>query len=82
MERSVDATSFVGHLRLAAQRDRQMVHVEELQYRNAAHGEPRNELHPLLREVLGDRGVLPFFTCQAQAISVALVLFLVRWRWT
>jgi hypothetical protein len=82
MERSVDVTSFVGHLRLAAQRDRQMVHVEELQYRDAAHGELRDELHPLLREVFGDRGVLPFSTSQAQAISVALVLFLVRWRWT
>ena len=82
MERSVDVASFVGHLRVAAQRDCQMVHVEELPYRDAAHGELRNELNPRLREALGDRGLLPFFTYQAQAISVALVLFLVKWRWT
>lgn len=82
MERSVDVASFVGHLRVAAQRERQMEHVEELPYRDAAHAELRNELHPRLREALGDRGVLPFFTHQVQAISVALVLFLVRRRWT
>ena len=78
MERSVDVASFVGHLRVATQRDRQMVHVEELAYRDAAHGELRNEQHPRLRLALG---VLPFFTHQAQAIFVALVLFLVSRRW-
>ena len=68
----MDVASFVDHLRVAAQRDRQMVHVEELPYRDAAHGELRNELPPRLREALGDRGVLPFFTHQAQAIDAVL----------
>ena len=69
----MDVASFVDHLRVAAQRDRQMVHVEELPYRDAAHGELRNELPPRLREALGDRGGVARMADRTVPLDEALV---------
>jgi DEAD/DEAH box helicase domain-containing protein len=49
-----------------------MVHVEELPYRGPGYAELCHPLHASLNSALGEQGLLPFFSHQAQAIDAVL----------
>ncbi|MEE8518181.1 MAG: DEAD/DEAH box helicase, partial [Dehalococcoidia bacterium] len=63
---------FVDQLRRSPVHTGQMVHVEQLPYKAPGHAELEHELTRTLQDALGDQGLLPLFTHQAQAIDAVL----------
>lgn len=68
----MDVGIFVDQLKQAAVHGGQMMHVEELGERAASYGQLRHDLHPALDASLRERGLLPLFRHQAQAIDAVL----------
>ncbi|MDA1035556.1 MAG: DEAD/DEAH box helicase, partial [Chloroflexi bacterium] len=63
---------FVDQLRHSSINGGQMVHVEKLPARAATHASLNRDLHPALDASLRDRGLLPLFRHQAEAIDAVL----------
>ena len=68
----MDFDIFLDQLKNSPIHAGQMVHVEELPYREATHGALVHDLHPSLHGALRESGLLPLFTHQAAAVDVVL----------
>ena len=67
----MDAARFVEHLRTGALRG-ELAHVQEIAARTASSGETPKSLDPRIEAALSERGLLPLYTHQAQAVDAAL----------
>ncbi len=67
----MDASKFLEYLSTQPSYGRQMVHVEHLPPREANFAELDQPLHPRLQGLLGEQGLLPLYTHQAEAINHA-----------
>ena len=68
----MDARAFLDELRRQTWYRGQLVHVESVPPREATHGELDDPLHPSLEQTLRDRGLLPLYRHQAEAINALL----------
>ncbi len=68
----MEADLFVKQLERSPEHVGQMVHVEELPFKAPSHAEPTHTLEPSLWAALGEQGLLPLFTHQAQAVDAVL----------
>ncbi len=67
----MDVTHFLDHLRKLASYEGQVVHVEHVPRREARYEELDRPLHPALEAALRKAGLLPLYTHQAAAVSLA-----------
>ncbi|MFP3896891.1 MAG: DEAD/DEAH box helicase, partial [Anaerolineales bacterium] len=62
-------SDFIAHVRSHVQYKGQIVHIEEIPARAAQHGALAKPLSESLQEILEERGLLPLYSHQAQALN-------------